>query len=221
MSILSSIGSGILAPIKMTGRAAMAAKPITGGIIGGAYGALSTDEYSSNQVFRNALIGAAAGAGIGAATTKFGIGVMKEMGQGIGSLGKRAIMSSPKAIAPSHIRSGATLFGADLTMKESISYYGNRLAQGGIARLGRKAGRVGAGIGNFAMNHPYMATGIAAGTYGVASNIGAGMNSSGYTQENAEAMSIQAGTSSPSRQMLMNSTNGLVQGMHRGRHSGG
>jgi len=219
MSILSSIGSGVLAPARMVGKAAWAAKPITGGIIGGAYGALSTNEYSSNQAFRNALVGAAAGAGIGAAVTNTAFRMYGAAGKGLLSAGRNAIIAPAKATAPSHIRSGATLFGTDLTMKESISYYGNRIKQGGIARMGSRVGRVGAGIGNFAMNHPYMATGIAAGTYGVASM--AGSQSSGYTQENAEAMAIQAGTSSPSRQMLMNSTNGLVQGMHRGRHSGG
>jgi hypothetical protein len=209
----------LLKGLSTVGKAAWNVRPITGGIIGGAYGGLSTDEYSSNQVFRNTILGAAAGMGIGAATTKIGIGAMKGIGSGALSLGKRAVIAPTKAVS-SHVRSGATLFDADLTMRESISYYGNRLAQGGIGKLGTKVGKAGASIGSFAMNHPYAATGVGLAGAGIAANVAGGMTSSSYTGENARGYSLQAGSSSPSRQALINSTHGLVQGMHGNRHGG-
>lgn len=194
MGMLFRAGRAIFAPVKATAKAAWAAKPLTGAAIGGAYGGFSTEEYSSNQIARNALLGAAIGGGIGGLITGSGRRFLGELGSGIAGRAKGLIISSNQGS------------------------FGSRLKQGGIARMGTAIGKAGMGISSFAVNHPYLATGMAAGAIGVGANISGGMSSGGISDVERGEYAMSVGTSSPSRQMLQDSTYGLTQGLHRNRH---
>lgn len=193
MGIGLRAAQAILAPVKGVAQAALAAKPLTGAVIGGAYGGFSTDEYSSNQIARNALVGAAIGGGIGGLITGPGRRFLGEVGMGIAGKAKGLVISSNQGS------------------------FGSRLKQGGIARMGTSIAGAAGRAGLFAVNHPYLATGMAAGAVGVASNISGGMSGSLSAEQRGE-YAVSAGTSSPSRQMLQDSTYGLTQGLHRNRH---
>ncbi len=194
MGLLSRIGQTAFIPIKATAKAAWAVKPLTGAIVGGAYGGLSTDEYSNNQIFRNTLMGAVIGGGIGGLATGPGRRLLGELGMGIAGKAKNMIIS-PNA-----------------------GSFGQRLKQGGIARMGTSLVSAGGRIGSFAMNHPYLTTGIAGASYGMAANIAGGMTGGTISPTERDEYLSSIGTSSPSRQMLQDSTYGLTQGLHRSRH---
>ena len=166
---------------------------VTGAAIGGIYGAATSQNNSSTGIFRDAMRGATAGLGIGAMTT-------------------RAF--------------GSSVFG----VAKGLARRSPQIAKAGWG-AGLRGAEIGAGVANFAVKHPYASLGIGAvgaGMYGLASS---GPGGGGTTAEEMGAIASSSGVSSTgfdpgmgssfrqnSRAMFMDSTNGLVQGMHRGRH---
>lgn len=162
---------------------------MTGALIGGVAGGLSSDKSSPTQRFGDIIGGAAIGAaGMGLA---FGI-------------------------------------GRRLTNLEKAKGLG-KLAWGG-AKMGARAlpyvGGVGLRVGAFALNNPRSALLLGGAGLGLSSLAMSGASSSGSNEELA-ARAREQGSSTgfiPGMggdfRALQNSTNGLVQGMHAGRHRG-
>jgi len=186
------ISAGLIAPLKFGAKALTTAKPLTGAIIGGAYGGLTTSEYSSNTMARNIFAGAAVGAGIGSVFTRAGRGFMKELGGSVLARGRDMVFNPNKLMS-----------------------FGSRITNSAVARVGKGIGKMGLSAAGFSINHPYMALGTAAGGMGIAANI---INAGSISSQERAQYAIERGTSSPSRQMLINSADGLVFGLHRGRH---
>jgi hypothetical protein len=76
--------------------------------------------------------------------------------------------------------------------------------------IGRVAGGMGRNIADFTVRHPYLATGIGLGMYG--------MMAGGEEREMTGEEIGKWGTSTGTRRSLHESTFGLVQGLHGGRH---
>lgn len=171
-----------------------------GAVVGGLYGGLTSESNLAKNTFGDTIAGALTGAGIG-----FGVSVLPSVAKW--AISERGVQAINKAV----------------------------VGMGYPALRGAK--NVGQGVLNFILNYPSIS--IAAGLGGLGLY---GLASSGYGQTNAStramsAMAIQRGTNSalpmsqganyiqstpgyrPAKyRMLEESTNGLVQGLHHGRH---
>ena len=179
------------------------------GAVGGSiYGFASSDSYSATGQFMDTMRGAT----LGAAALGLGVG---------------AVRGAPGAIRR--------------------SYQSGRLKEAGKMLWGgsKMATNAGFKIGGFALKHPVATAAIAGGGYMAATGVGMGQPMSSPTLEGATvdtrydqqmmAMSElqqsaaavaptgQVGTApmmmGPYHRALQRSTSGLVQGLHRGRHS--
>lgn len=162
----------------------------TGLLAGGLYGGLSSDNQSANGVFGDIARGAALGLGIGTMTTGFGLRSAAKLGFGGARMGVKGAM-----------------FGTVAAGKASLN------------------------VAQFALNNPRTAMGIGlagAGMYGLATS---GPNSTSISSAETAQLAEQGKFSSTgfspgmgssrnqeSRAAFLNSTIGLTQGLHRGRH---
>lgn len=195
---------------------------MTGGFVGGAYNYMDSDYDSSNltaqSVIKGAVLGAAAGFGVASAfkTARWGA--------------KRAYR------------------GLDNMTARDVENFSERLVKGTASRawnITDKTARVAGGMINFAARHPLLAVGAVAAPMAAMSGLEMYQNEmygqsvledNPYTDltevEMNTALNREAGAAEmvqqnavmpmgrvmPARAMLMNSTQGLVQGLHRGRH---
>lgn len=170
-----------------------------GAIAGGATAAFQEDSNSPTLKLRNILGGAAAGAGLVA-------------GAGLGfAMGRQVAKASWSAAA------------------------------GRMYGVGKRLGKAGLGLASFAIQHPVGIAAAGAGIYGLAYATrvagpgsptlrGARVNTQ-YDRQAIAAAEMNAGVLAPSgmvgtmpqmarpmQEAMMQSTQGIVQGMHRGRH---
>ena len=189
------------------------------------------------------LIGAAAGAGIAAGTSQSNndTGLAKDMLGGallggLGGLAAKGVFAGAKASAKSNVvrdKAGKVLWKKTAgKIADRINGTATGVASGTykVGKLGAKVAGLGAKAAGFALRHPkpVIAAGLGAAAVYAASDIrqdvsgfsgsetlrGTGVSSSGFAAGRGGSTKQQA------REMYANSTNGLVQGMHRGRHNG-
>lgn len=198
-----------------------------GGAVGGIHGAVTDDSWSMNGRFDAAVRGALGGAAIG-----LGASVAWKSARYADDLALRAVRN------PAGVAQGVE------GLSKGIVGMGPSLARGGIGATKAGLGMAGSAI-NFAASHPLLVAGAAGLAYGAGGAVDA-VNDSLYgtsvlqdspyddlteTQMNiAMKEEVQAANSMsmgqvspmggvrPARASLMASTNGLVQGLHRGRH---
>ena len=166
-----------------------------GATIGGIVGGIRNEDNSSTGMFRSIASGALAGAGIGALTTRTSLDVAKAAGKRIASQG--------------------------------TAEWSYRAAKG----IGRHGFSAAGKVGRFAWNHPYATTALAGAGIGTVAFVGSGVDNSRMSTNSMSKIAQQSGISSSGfepgmgasarqeeRQMFMDSTFGLTQGLHRGRH---
>jgi hypothetical protein len=186
----------------------------TGAFIGGAAGAALSENESGTGTFMDTMRGAAFGMGIGALTTKTVVG-------GLGSLGKRALgnPTTKMGYAVGSAKLGGRMAGS--AMK----------AGWGAAKFGGRVGTAGLKVASFALQDPRLAFGIGAVGMGAYALSSSGMSESDMSDREMEALAMRGGAPSTgfgagegagirqnARAMFLDSTSGLVQGLHRGRH---
>lgn len=98
---------------------------------------------------------------------------------------------------------------------------GRSITRSPVARMATGAGRMGLGTASFALNNPRLAltlAGTGVGLYGL-STTGGGLDQS---SDDTARQAMQRGSSNINLSHVahQNSTVGLVQGLHRGRHRG-
>lgn len=198
-----------------------------GGVLGGAYGAITDDSWNINSRFDAAVKGMVGGAAIG-----LGASVAWKTAKYADNLALKAVKN------PMGVAAGVEgLSKGAIGMGPTLGRAGMNVARGGL-------GMAGSAI-NFAARHPLALAGMAGLAYGAGGAIDM-VNDSLYgtsvlqdnpytdlteTQMNlAMKEEVQAANSMsmgqvspmggvrPARASLMASTNGLVQGLHRGRH---
>jgi hypothetical protein len=168
-----------------------------GATIGGVVGGIRNEDNSSTGMFRSIASGALAGAGIGALTSKTSLNIAKAAGRKIG------------------------------TKQFGLSAYNvvKKMGRGGFSATKK--------VGRFAWNHPYAATALAGAGIGAYSFMSSGYSGSGMNANTMSQIAQQSGISSSGfepgmgantqqgeRQMFMDSTFGLTQGLHKSRHRG-
>lgn len=167
-------------------------RPMAGGLAGGIYGAATTDKFSPTQRFRDVAKGAMAGVAIGMAPTAL------------------------RLLGPTAARGAVNL--------------GLGMGKAGLS-LAAPVAKTGFGLAEFAISNPRLAVGMAAGLAVGGYALFGGGPSGGV--EGHAALAQQTGISSTGydlgmggtgrqdpQNMFTNSANGLVQGLHRGRHRG-
>jgi hypothetical protein len=218
----------------MAGKATLgggARRVFTGAAIGGVVGGVTSENRTGTGVFSDVLRGATFGAGAGALTT--GLFRKGMVGAAKGFTGVRGL--------PKHIKQAMP----HLSWRERMSVYrqnlggmfgrvpGSPMVRGsiGAGKLGIGAGKMAYRAGRWALRHPWGAAGLAGAGIGMAALAGSGAGASGLTEESMSAIATAHGypstgfapgmgstTRQDSRAMFMDSTFGLVQGMHAGRH---
>lgn len=166
-----------------------------GATIGSVVGGIRNEDQSSTGMFRSIAGGALVGASIGALTTRTSLDIAKAA-------------------------------GTRLTTKQSAA-----LGYRAMKSLGRQGLSATGKVGRFAWNHPYATMGIAGAGIGAVAWIGSGHGASGMNTGSMSQIAQQSNISSSGfepgmgntyqqqeRQMFMDSTFGLTQGLHRGRH---
>jgi hypothetical protein len=166
-----------------------------GATIGGVVGGIRNEDRSSTGMFKSIAGGALLGAGVGSLTTRTSLNIAKAAGKRIAT--------------------------------RSTAQLGYRAIKG----LGRQGLSATGKVGRFAWNHPYAATGIAAGGIGAYAWMSSGHSGSGMNTDTMSRIAQQSGVSSSGfepgmgvntqqqeRQMFVESTFGLTQGLHRSRH---
>lgn len=215
--IFRRAGAGVLAGIGKTGAPGRA---VLGMGIGGIAGAVMSDSNTGTGRFESAVRGAALGTAAGALTSKMLWKKLAVDATGVAA-GQKAYKS---AIAAGAGKGNAALqaIGAGVEKNASRAYSvakkGARLGGWGLAQANK--------IGGWALQHPTSALLLAGG--GVAAYYGM-KSGPGRSELNVDEMGQLAaarGLSSSgftvgqvsSHQDFMNSTQGLVQGLHHGRH---
>jgi len=226
MSIFSvlSTGDSIRKGISEIAKTQVGKLALSSGI-GAVAGVATSDSQSATGIFSDAL----RGAGIGAAGL---MAVAKAPGM-IKSAGKFAV--NAKGVRAAYQAGG---------MKAAASTLGSSPI-GNVAKMGFSAAKTAGKMGIWAMEHPLatgaIATGIGAAAYGMNTGFGSGQNKSptlsgariatNFNQQANAATLLQSNTMSPMggvqpapqglnryRQAMQQSTMGLTQGLHRGRH---
>ena len=221
-SLAKNVGKGlwyakdpVVSTAKFAWKGGTAGRMALGGAAGGMYGAVAGDYETGtmrlNSMAHGALLGASAGALAG--------------------------------ILP---RQGAQ-FAKDFWSKLPAAWAARQRVASGAMNLADKSLRAGGSIAGFAINHPYATGGILAGAGGAAAMgmsefnrpfmsptlSGAPVNSD-YDQQAIAVANMQSGVlpsgqmgtlpqmapsmMSPAKQDFQQSTDGLVQGLHQGRH---
>lgn len=168
-------------------------RPILGGAIGGIAGGAMSDNQSATGTFRDMLLGAAAGAGIGTMATPAFWGAARATGKGIG----KGIWNRARPL---------------------FTHEGGIKAQQGIERAVLGVGDAAARAGKFAMSNPKTALLLGGGAFGVGA---LGMSVMGGGQPPAgreDVIDFMRQNKMSSTADLHGSTFGLVQGLHKGRH---
>ena len=193
---------------------------MTGAIAGGLYGGLSSDSNTATGTFRDVMGGALVGLGIGAATTRT---AMSLAGAGI-----KGAMRLPHTMRAAKAARG---LGAGPFEALSFGHYAATHSSGfknfteglrGLGNVGLSIGKAGTRMAKFAIKNPKTSLALAGGTVGLTA---LAMSGPGESSMSAEAMNTYAASlGTPSTgvvgPMFENSTQGLVQGLHRGRHRG-
>lgn len=156
--------------------------------VGAIYGNVTSDANSSTGRARDTMVGALGGLGVGMATTR--------------TAGRLALGA---AKLPLRYAKGTGVRG--------LAKKGWGLARGG-ASLGKKGAVAGLGAANWTVSNPGMALAVGGGVLGAyaLSQSGAGNVPAGQEQ-----LAVQQGRSVGHTSHIQ-STSGLVQGLHRGRH---
>lgn len=195
-------GKALMGGVKGIGKLTLGGggrRMVTGAAIGSIYGGATSEANTPTGIFRDMIGGAAIGIGAGALTAR--------------SLWMKSRPASLRGLFNSPVAKGVK----------------------GAARLGMGAGKIGlrAGFGaiKFTARHPYAALGIAGAGYGMYALGNSGPGQSGMNEKEMAAIArmhggpstgfdIGMGTSrrQNSRQMFMESTFGLTQGLHASRH---
>jgi hypothetical protein len=191
-------------------------RTLLGGTVGGIAGLATADSNTATGMFQNMLTGAALGAGIG-----FGVGHVGTMARGL----IRAPQTIRAARAARAMGAGpleALSFGRQAARGSSLLKNvteAGRGALGTASAVGRAGLRTAGTVAPFVARHPLASLGIAGagmGMYGLASVAErAGVPSSGFIP------GMGATRNQIADMMFMDSTQGLVQGLHQGRHRGG
>jgi len=205
-----------------------------GGVAGGIAGSAMSDANTSTGKFQSAILGAAAGMGLG-------VGITKQFWQGIGGMargGLRLRQTFRAAGAARRMGAGpieALSFGRYTARNTSLpkqtlgTLWGGAKGAYGIGRSGLRGA---ASVAGFALRRPRTTIALGAaglGAYGLAQMGGSGQ--SGMDADEAAAIAhVHGGPSTgfapgmgtnarqDQRAMFMDSTFGLTQGLHRGRH---
>lgn len=200
----------------------------TGTLAGIGIGAATSDRESSTGIFTDAVTGGLIGAGIGTATTRtFGA-----LAKGIGRL-PHTIRAAKAARGMGAGPFEALSFGRYTASRSSPFKNISEAVRGGLnVGMGeaRKLGGAALGIGSFAIRNPKTTAALAGAGVGMSYFMGTRAQDAGVdaaTMEQLSAMSgdpstgYQLGMSASKRQsrlMFQDSTNGLVFGLHSGRH---
>jgi len=182
--------------------------------IGGIYGAATTDSNIAGMGWRNALLGAAAGAGIAGG---FGIATSKTLWRNVfrGPLTRyrqSLISSYSKQIGAGAVSEGVAQLRA---MGAALGPMGES-ALGGL----KMAGQAGGGVLNFATKHPKLIGGglILGLAYTGVQGMASGEQPSSSRMAIAQKYLDLGIGSEEQRIKLQNSTYNLVGGLHQRRH---
>ena len=213
-SLIGFIGRGLWKGGKPLAKGAFGGpvrRMITGGGIGGIYGAATSDSNTATGKFQSMMMGAAGGMAIAGGAnllmSKSFRGAVSNVA--IGGIKRRYNQS----LVNSYVGGKGTLAAKSSAVMAAIPKWPGRLTKG-VGKAGYKIGRRAL---SFAINHQHLVgTGIILGVGYSALHGGNNQNPIDATlaQQYAE---MGAGTDRQ-RMALQNSTQNLVQGLHQGRH---